>query len=151
MGSGWSRSHKAYWGTWKLHPPAGCSHIKTFPTTSFVWEILLHFLFAFYSSCCCVVLSGRWLLRAWKHKGGTRETSLYYTREKKASSVAAGPLGKINTEDLFPFLHNTEILGRNREGRQHQYIPLPDSERENRETSVSGPSGSWIRWCVHWP
>lgn len=97
------------------------------------------------------VLAAVWCFQADGYcvPGSTREEPerrAYTTPEKKnASSAAAGPQGKINTEDLFPFLHNTEILGRNMEGRQYQYNPLLNSERENRETSVSGPSGSWIR------
>lgn len=47
--------------------------------------------------------------------------NLSYTREKDASSLAAGPSGNLGIEELFPFLQNTEILGGKREGRQSHY------------------------------
>lgn len=78
-------------------------------------------------------------------QGRNQRDKLIHTREKNASSVAAESSGNLNIEDLFPFLHNIEILVRKREGRQSRYnIPL-DSEIENQETSVSGVSGSRIR------
>lgn len=39
-------------------------------------------------------------------------------RKKNASSLAAGPSGKLGIEDLSPFLQNTEILGGQSEGGQ---------------------------------
>lgn len=120
--SGQSRSHKATSGNLRAALPLQGAltlpHIQQHPSSGRI--------------CCISYLhcrvfatvglhSGRWLLCAWKHKWGTREASLSYTREKNASSLAARPSGKLGIEDPFPFMQNTEILGGKREGRQSHY------------------------------
>lgn len=97
------------------------------------------------SACCCSAAFGQMVMVCLEAQGRNQRDKLIHTREKNASSVAAESSGNLNIEDLFPFLHNIEILVRKREGRQSRYnIPL-DSEIENQETSVSGLSGSRIR------
>lgn len=84
--------------------------------------------------------------------GSTREEperQAYPHQSKNASSVAAEPSENLNIEDLFPILHNIEVLVRKREGRLSRYNMPLDSEIENKKTSVSGLSGSRIRRRVH--
>lgn len=132
--SGQNKSHKAISGNLRAASPLqGALTLPRIPKHTFSGRL------------CCIsdlhstvfatggLHSGRWLLRAWKHKWGTREVSLSCIRGKNASSLAAGPSGKLSTEDLFSFLHNTEILGGKREGRQSHYTPsLPQKQGVRR-------------------
>lgn len=68
-----------------------------------LWEAWLHFQFALYRFAAVGLHLGRWLLHAWKHKWGTGKENLSYVWEKNASSLAAGPAGKLGIEDFSLF------------------------------------------------